>query len=175
MTTSRQDPPQSLGGENPHPPAPTRAELDAMSQDQLATLAANLDDVEVVHNQRKFPIPGTRAEKRAERAVALWFLISAVSGVAFLLAFLFWPHEYVAPGEPGYITYALYTPLVGGLLGLAVLTLGIAVIMYVKKFFPDEVSIQQRHDGPSDEVARRTVIAQLVQAGKDTGIGRRKD
>ena len=35
------------------------------------------------------------------------------------------------------------------------------MIQYVKKFFPDEVSIQQRHDGPSDEVARRTVIAQL--------------
>ena len=51
--------------------------------------------------------------------------------------------------------------------------MGIAVIMYVKKFFPDEVSIQQRHDGPSDEVARRTVIAQLQQAGQDTRIGRR--
>ena len=54
------------------------------------------------------------------------------------------------------------------------LTLGIAVISYVKKFFPDEVSVQQRHDGPSDEVARRTVIAQLAEAGKDTGIARRK-
>ena len=63
--------------------------------------------------------------------------------------------------------------MIGALLGLAILALGIAVIQYVKKFFPDEVSIQQRHDGPSDEVARRTVIAQLVQAGKDTGIGRR--
>ena len=48
------------------------------------------------------------------------------------------------------------------------------MIQYVKKFFPDEVSIQQRHDGPSDEVARRTVIAQIVQAGDDTGFARRK-
>ena len=89
------------------------------------------------------------------------------------LAFLFWPHEYRAPGDPGYVVYALYTPVIGITLGLAILALGVAVIQYVKKFFPDEVSIQQRHDGPSDEVARRTVIAQLVQAGKDTGIGRR--
>ena len=160
--------------ETPHPPQVTDADVEAMSQEQLARLAANLDDVEVVHNPNPWPIPGTRAEKRAERAVALWFLISAVCGVAFLVAFLFWPHEYVAPGDPGYLVYALYTPLIGGLLGLAVLALGVAVIQYVKKFFPDEVSIQQRHDGPSDEVARRAVIAQLVQAGKDTGIARRK-
>ena len=45
--------------------------------------------------------PGTRAEKRAERAVALWFIISALSGLAFIVAFLFWPCEYVAPGEEG--------------------------------------------------------------------------
>ena len=58
--------------------------------------------------------------------------------------------------------YALYTPVIGTMLGLGILALGVAVIQYVKKFFPDEVSIQQRHDGPSDEVARRTVIAQLA-------------
>jgi ubiquinol-cytochrome c reductase iron-sulfur subunit len=43
----------------------------------------------------------------------------------------------------------------------------------VKKFFPDEVSIQQRHDGGSPEIARKTVMAQLAAAGKDTGIARR--
>ena len=68
----------------------------------------------------------------------------------------------MAPGEPGYWVYALYTPLIGVTFGLSVLALGIGVIAYVKKFFPDEVSVQQRHDGPSDEVARRTVIAQLA-------------
>jgi ubiquinol-cytochrome c reductase iron-sulfur subunit len=153
---------------------PTPAELDEMTPEQLARLAAELDDVEIVHNQRKFPIPGTRAEKRAERSVALWFVISALSGLAFLAAFLFWPYEYVAPGQPGYEVYTLYTPVVGGTFGLAVLALGIGVIAYVKKFFPDEVSVQQRHDGVSDEVDRRTVVAQLQKAGQDTGIARRK-
>ncbi len=153
---------------------PTSAELDDMTPEQLATLAANLDDVEIVHNQRKFPIPGTRAEKRAERAVALWFIISAISGLAFLAAFVFWPYEYVSPFDEGYAVYALYTPVIGGTFGLAVLALGIGVISYVKKFFPDEVSVQQRHDGISDEVDRRVIVAQLAQAGKDTGLGRRK-
>lgn len=155
------------------PRRPTSAELDEMTPDQLATLAATLDDVEIVHNARKFPIPGTRAEKRAERAVALWFLISAISGLAFLGAFIFWPYEYVSPFDEGYAVYALYTPVIGLTFGLAVLALGIGVISYVKKFFPDEVSVQQRHDGISDEVDRRTVIAQLAKAGQDTSIARR--
>lgn len=156
------------------PRRPTSAELDEMTPDQLATLAATLDDVEIVHNARKFPIPGTRAEKRAERAVALWFLISAISGLAFLGAFVFWPYEYVSPFDEGYAVYALYTPVIGLTFGLSVLALGVGVISYVKKFFPDEVSVQQRHDGISDEIDRRTVIAQLAKAGQDTGIARRK-
>jgi ubiquinol-cytochrome c reductase iron-sulfur subunit len=173
MTTSSQHPP-ALGTENPRPPAPSAAEVEDMSVEERARLAAQLDDVDVVHNQRKWPIPGTRAEKRAERAVALWFAISALSGLAFLAAFLFWPWEYRAPGEPGYLMYSLYTPVVGGTFGLSVLAVGIGVIAYVRKFFPDEVSVQQRHDGASDEVARLTVTAQLVKAGQDTGIARRK-
>ena len=163
-----------FSAETPHPPQVSEADLDRMSQEDLARLAAALDDVEVVHNQNPWPIPGSRAEKRARRAVVLWFLIATVSGLAFLVAFLFWPYEYRAPGDPGYTAYALYTPVVGGMLGLSVLALGVGVIQYVKKFFPDEVSVQQRHDGPSDEVARRTVVAQVVQAGRDSGIGRRK-
>lgn len=172
MTLSHQD--RTGDGQPDGPRRPTSAELDAMTPDQLATLAANLDDVEIVHNQRKFPIPGTRAEKRAERAVALWFAISAISGLAFVAAFIFWPYEYVPFDDPAYDMYILYTPIVGGTFGLSVLALGIGVVAYVKKFFPDEVSAQQRHDGISDEVDRRTVVAQLAQAGRDTTIGRRK-
>lgn len=151
----------------------TAADLDNMTPDQIARLAHELDDVDVVHNQRKFPIPGTRAEKRAERAVTWWFVLSALSGLAFIGAFLFWPHEYHSPFDEGYGIYILYTPIIGFTFGFAVLALGIGVISYVKKFFPDELSVQQRHDGPSDEVARRTVLAQLAKAGQDTTIARR--
>ncbi len=69
--------------------------------------------------------------------------------------------------------FSLYTPVVGGLFGLSILLLGIGVVSYVRKFFPDEVSVQTRHDGPSPEIDRRTVVAQLVKAGKDTDIARR--
>ena len=172
MTTSRQEP-EALSTETPHPRIPTPEEVEEMSLEERARLAAELDDVKVVHNQSKWPLPGTRAEKRAERSVALWFGLAALSALAFLASFLFWPYRYVAPGQPGSGLYSLYTPIVGGTFGLAVLLLGVGVIAYVRKFFPDEVSVQQRHDGPSDEVARRTVTAQIVKAGQDTGIARR--
>ncbi len=174
MTISQPEPGSQLAAQHPHPPrVPSADELDAMTPDQLARLAAELDDVEIVHNQNKWPIPGTRAEKRAERSVALWFAISALSAVAFIAAYLFWPFEFRGPGQVGYDLYTLYTPIVGATFGLSVLALGIGVVAYVKKFFPDEVSVQQRHDGRSDELARRTVVAQLAKAGQDTGIARR--
>ena len=139
-----------------------------MSQPQLAGWPA-LDDVEVVHNQDPWPIRGTRAEKRAARSVALWFLISAISGLGVhRWSFLFWPYEYVPPGDPGNFVHSLYTPVVGGTLGLHP-GAGHRRSCVRQEVFPDEVSVQQRHDGPSDEVARRTVVAQVVQAGKETG------
>ncbi|MFC4941959.1 ubiquinol-cytochrome c reductase iron-sulfur subunit [Pseudonocardia sp. GCM10023141] len=162
MTTSHQG-----------PRVPTAAEVDDMTQEERARLASELDDVEILHNRRPWPVPGTRAEKRAERSVAFWFALSAVAGLAFLGSFLFWPYEYKAPSDPGHGIYALYTPIVGTSFGLMVLALGIGVIAYVKKFFPAEVSVQQRHDGASDEVARKAIVAQLAAAGQDTGIARR--
>jgi len=157
----------------PDPKSVTAADVDHMTPDQLARLASELDDVDVVHNQRKFPVSGTRAEKRAERAVTMWFTLSALSGVAFVAAFIFWPYEYRSPFEEGYGLYILYTPIIGSTFGFAVLALGIGVITYVKKFFPDEVSVQERHDGRSDEVARRAIIAQVAKAGQDSTIARR--
>lgn len=164
---------------------PTPAELDAMSTEELARLAAELDDVTIVSNRSKWPIPGTRAERRAERGVAAWFVLSAVSTIVFLGAFLYWPHNYVSPLDDStvsifgltvsaHLMYSLYTPVIGTAFGLSVLGLGLGVIAYVKKFFPVEVSVQQRHDGPSDELDRKTIVAQLARAGKDTGIARRK-
>ncbi|MGH3588887.1 MAG: menaquinol-cytochrome C reductase, partial [Pseudonocardia sp.] len=171
MTISSQHPTADGHG---GPPAPTVAEVENMTLDERARLAGELDDVDVVHNQNKWPLAGTRAEKRAERSVALWFVISALAGLAFLVAFLFWPYEYKAPSEEGYLLYSLYTPIVGGMFGLAVFAIGIGVIAYLKKFFPDEVTVQQRHDGASDDVSRLAITAQLMKAGQDTGIARRK-
>jgi ubiquinol-cytochrome c reductase iron-sulfur subunit len=159
-----------MSGEKPEP---TEAELAEMSRDDLVKLGAELDGVEILHNPDPWPVPGTQAEKRAERRTALWFALSALAGLAFLGVFIWWPWQYRAPGQSGYLLYSLYTPLVGATLGFAILFLAVGALYYVKKFLPHEVSVQDRHDGPDSPVAQQTVLAQLADAGVKSTIGRR--
>ena len=153
---------------------PSDTELAEMSTDDLVRLGNRMDDIEVVADRARFPVPGTRAEKRAERQVAGWFILAALTGLAFIVAFIAWPHEWVPPGEDGSTAYALYTPIIGSTLGVSILAVGMGVIAYSKKLLPEDLTIQQRHDGRSAEVERRTAAARLVQTGQQSGIGRRK-
>jgi ubiquinol-cytochrome c reductase iron-sulfur subunit len=152
---------------------PTEAELAQMSRDELVRLGTKLDGVELVSYEDPWPVKGTKAEKRAERGVAMWFLIAALAGVAFLGVFLFWPWEYVAPGADGYFLYSLYTPLIGFLLGLTVLGLGVGALTYTKRFIPHEIAIQDRHDGESAKVDQETLLAELADAGVRSTFTRR--
>ncbi|WP_433798298.1 cytochrome bc1 complex Rieske iron-sulfur subunit [Actinomycetospora sp. CA-084318] len=153
---------------------PSDAELAEMSTDDLVRLGNRIDDIEIVSDRPRFPVPGTRAEKRAERQVAGWFILAAVMGLAFIVIFIAWPWEYVSPGQEGDLLYALYTPMIGATLGLSVLGVGMGVIAYSKKLLPEDLAIQQRHDGRSSEVDRRTAAARLVQTGQQSGLARRK-
>ncbi|WP_278265525.1 ubiquinol-cytochrome c reductase iron-sulfur subunit [Nocardia sp. AG03] len=153
---------------------PTEDELDAMSRDELVELGTGRDDVEVVYRNERWPVAGTRAEKRAERAVTFWFAISGLAAAALIGVFLFWPWEWKGNRQDGHQAYALFTPLVGLTFGISVLVIGIAVVLIRKRFIPAEISIQQRHDGPSDEVERRTLAAELQDALDSSTLGRRK-
>ncbi|MTE14042.1 cytochrome bc1 complex Rieske iron-sulfur subunit [Nocardia aurantiaca] len=156
------------------PTEPTEEQLDAMSRDELVKLGTELDGVDVAYRAPRWPVPGTRAEKRAERRVALWFGISALAGAALIGVFLFWPWEYKGRHQDGNGMYTLTTPLYGLTLGIAVLAIGVAVVLIRKHFIPAEISIQDRHDGASSEVNRRTLVAQLQDAAETSTLGRRK-
>jgi ubiquinol-cytochrome c reductase iron-sulfur subunit len=164
-----------MSTENPeHQPAtPSEEELSRMSRDELVTLGMKLDGVEMVEYPDPWPVKGTRAEKRAERAVAFWFGLSGLVGLAFVVAFIFWPSKYVAPGEPGYLMYSLYTPVIGVTLGVAITAVGIGVLMYTRRFIPHEVAVQERHDGGSTELDKATILAQFADAGNRSTIARR--
>ena len=73
---------------------PTPEELAAMTPDELVRLGSSLDDVEIAYRQERWPVAGTRAEKRAERAVAGWFILSGLSSIAAAATFVFWPWQY---------------------------------------------------------------------------------
>lgn len=152
----------------------TQDELDAMSRDDLVKLGTNLDRVDIIHRPPRYPVPGTRAEKRAARQVTFWLILSGLAALLFVLGYLFWPHEYKGRDEGGYLWYTLYNPMLGVTAGLAILSLGFAAVMFTKRFIPEEISIQQRHDGPSAEVDRKTIVAELSDALQTSSLPRRK-
>ena len=153
---------------------PTEAELAEMSQEQLLELGGKLDGVEIVYREDRWPVPDTKAEKRAERTVAYWLLLAGFSGLALLLIFLFWPWEYKPYGSAGEFIYSLTTPLYGLTFGLSILAIGVGAVLFQKKFIPEEIAIQDRHDGRSAEIHRKTIAANLGNALDTSTLKRRK-
>ncbi len=137
---------------------------------ELVREGARRDGVQILHYRPAFPVPGTKQEKRVERTVAAWLLLTGLSATAFIVLYVAWPWEY----EPGAGPDKLYTPLLGLTMGLALVGLGMAVVAWAKRLLPEEVSVQDRHDGgsPSDE---RTLTAASIthMVDKEIGIKRR--
>ena len=79
----------------------TSEELAAMSNDELARLGTELDDVTVAYRKQRFPMANDPEEKRAALSVGLWFLLGAVFAIAFIAVYLFWPWKYKGLGEDG--------------------------------------------------------------------------
>jgi ubiquinol-cytochrome c reductase iron-sulfur subunit len=161
-------------GQTETPGEPTDEQLAAMSREELVELGGKLDGVDIVFKEPRWPVEGTKAEKRAERSVSLWLLIGGVSGLALLLIFLFWPWEYQPDGSEGNFIYSLATPLYGVTFGLSILAIGIGAVLLQKKFIPEEIAIQDRHDGASPEIQRRTAAANLTDALEGSTMRRRK-
>jgi ubiquinol-cytochrome c reductase iron-sulfur subunit len=153
---------------------PTDAELASMSREELVELGGSMDGVDTIFKEERWPVAGTKAEKRAERAVAYWLLLGGLSGLALLLIFLFWPWEYKGGETQGHWWYDLATPLYGLTFGLSILAIGIGAVLFQKKFIPEEISIQDRHDGRSPELHRKTIAANLTDALESSTIKRRK-
>ncbi|MFW0791711.1 ubiquinol-cytochrome c reductase iron-sulfur subunit [Gordonia sp. CPCC 205333] len=153
---------------------PSNEELEQMSNDELVKLGTNLDGVEILHREPRFPEPGTKAEKRAERAVAFWFALAGVSAIACFIIFI-WNHwEFALPGDDNYWRYTLNTPLLGITFGLSVLSVGIGVVQFTKRFIPAEIAVQDRHDGGSQEVDKKTTAALLDNSLQTSTLPRRK-
>ena len=153
---------------------PTDEQLAAMSREELVELGGRIDGVETILKEPRWPVEGTRAEKRSERLVAFWLLLGGISGLLLLVVFLFWPWEYKPDGAKGNFLYNLATPLYGVTFGLSILAIGIGAVLFQKRFIPQEISVQDRHDGASSELDRKTVAANLTDALEGSTVKRRK-
>jgi ubiquinol-cytochrome c reductase iron-sulfur subunit len=152
-------------------PPPTEDELRQMSDEEAMIAGANADGVYIVHRRSRFPIPGTKAEKRAERGVSLLFVLAALAGVAFVVVFIIAPYKFHLPSQGQ--NFRFYTPLLGGLLGLMLLCMGAGAVLWAKWLMPEEEVIQDRHDDPSTESDKLMTQATLSVGLQDTGLPRR--
>ena len=136
-----------------------------MSRDELARLGMKLDGVELVEYPDPWPVKGTRAEKRAERAVAFWFTLSGLAGLAFVVAFICVAGAVLAPASDGL---------------RPVLAVHAGPRLHARrrdprgrhrradlhrKFIPHEIAVQDRHDGGSNELDKATIVASSPTSG----------
>jgi ubiquinol-cytochrome c reductase iron-sulfur subunit len=135
----------------------------------LVKEGARRDGVDIIHYEPRFAVPGTRAERRAERSIALLFLLAFLGGAAFFAIFVWWPWRY----DPGSNLSKLYTPMLGLSLALTLAPVGFGIIAYAKKLLPVEVAIEHRHVGGSEPADRRLTGALLGSIADDTAIQRR--
>jgi len=150
-------------------PAPIERQLDRMTPAEAMRAGAELDGVHIVHKRERFPVPGTKAERRAERAVALCFVLTFVAVVAFTVIFIAAPWHYSLTDN----SYTWFTPLLGLTMALALAGIGVGAVLWAKWLMPEEEAVQDRHDGRSPEVDRQTTVATLVDGWNDTGLARR--
>ncbi len=149
---------------------PSTAELDpAMTGFDLVREGARRDGVEIVHYVPKFPVPGTRLERRVERVIAGLFLLAGLAATGFVVAYIWMPVGY----EPGTNAHKWFTPVTGFCLGLMLLSIGMAIITWAKKLLPDEISVQTRHDQDVNYPERKLTGATMVNMVDELGIKRR--
>jgi ubiquinol-cytochrome c reductase iron-sulfur subunit len=149
--------------------APLDLDDDQLTLFDLVKEGARRDGVEIAHYAPRFPEPGTNDERRVVRRVAGCLGLSGLAATAFVVIYVAWPWKY----EQGYGADKFYTPLLGVTMGLALLGIGAAVILWALRLLPEEVSIQDRHDGASPPDERRLTAAALINMADDTGIQRR--
>ena len=123
------------------------------------------------HRPRRTDID-TRAAKRAERQVAILFMTSVVATIAFVVAYVAFPHAdktvNVFPIGPTSISNLT----LGLALGVSMFCIGAGAIHWARTLMTDEEMIQERHPMRSSDEDRAEAIAQLQAGVDDSGIAR---
>ncbi|HVE30220.1 MAG TPA: Rieske 2Fe-2S domain-containing protein [Mycobacteriales bacterium] len=137
--------------------------------EEQAARATELDGVEIVHRRERFPVPGTKAEKRAERAVAACFVLAFLGAVAFVVCYVVLPWQY----DINSTSYTWFTPVLGVTMALSLIGFGVGAILWAKLLITEEETVQERHSGRSTPEARATTVAVLTDGITMTGLARR--
>jgi ubiquinol-cytochrome c reductase iron-sulfur subunit len=112
------------------------------------------------------------AEKRAERQVAILFLISALGTLLFIYAYYFVADD-VFVFLPALGSTNAHQLLLGLGLAIALFFIGAAAIHWAKTLMPDEEVIAMRHTMRSDDEDRENFVATVKERSAAAGLGRR--
>ncbi len=153
----------------PESPDIDLAEFRRSGLEEQAKAAAAVDGVTIVHRRDKFPVPGTKAERRAERAVAACFLLAFVGALAFTVVYVVLPWQYEVSGS----AHVWFTPLLGVTMAMSLFGFGLGAVLYAKLLIPEEEAVQVRHGGRSEQVDQETATAALRDGWNMTGLARR--
>ena len=107
------------------------------------------------------------AEKRAERQVAMFFLLSTLSAILFCVAY------FAIDREDTFMGMGAHNVAFGLTLGFAMLFTGIGIIQWARKLMGDHEISEERHPAASSEEDRAATIAALQQGLEESGLGRR--
>jgi ubiquinol-cytochrome c reductase iron-sulfur subunit len=110
------------------------------------------------------------AEKRAERQVALLFVLAMLCVVGFIVSYFAFgigenPDTFMGLGTSN---VALGLSLAG-----AFLFIGIGVIQWARKLMSDHEIVEMRHPAASSEADRKETLAVLAMGAEESGVGRR--
>ncbi|MFC5906421.1 ubiquinol-cytochrome c reductase iron-sulfur subunit [Streptacidiphilus monticola] len=128
------------------------------------------------HEPRRTDID-ERAAKRAERQVALWFVLSMLATVAFIACYVIFkpgPQSantvYIWPiGDVSKLNFGL-----GISLGVSLFSIGAGAVHWARTLMSDEEHISERHPVEATPAVREQVFADFRQGAKESGFGRRK-
>ncbi|MCL6423480.1 Rieske 2Fe-2S domain-containing protein [Brachybacterium sp. JHP9] len=115
------------------------------------------------------------AEKRAERIVAVMFLISVLGTALFIAAyFVFTPMDRNLLAEPGTLHAVRWSNLFTGLgLAISMFFIGAAAVHWAKTLMPDEEVSEERH-AIAGSPETQQAAADIITGGlAESGVGRR--
>jgi ubiquinol-cytochrome c reductase iron-sulfur subunit len=151
----------------------TPEQLAAMDRNELDRLGARYDGVEILHVDPG-PEPGSTVEKRALKQVGTLFTLGGLFGFLFVVAYVgsgwFLPDWHWEVDEGGWS--AVFTPVLGLLMGLSLICVGTAFVLFTKKLLPHETAVQAKHEGSHFD--RVTTGGTLTSWGHHSGLARRK-
>jgi ubiquinol-cytochrome c reductase iron-sulfur subunit len=122
---------------------------------------------EAEREETGYPLDEEKARK-AERAVAFFFTLTFVAGLAFIVFYAVWPGHVGTVDRAMYSNYALGTALTLIFVGLAV-----GMTLWVRHLMTSKEIIQERHELASPEEDRRVFNEYFMQGTEESGITKR--